>query len=547
MKDALCALLVAVLCHVAPAQQVCVKQVFDASVQPQRLATEGGRLYAAGYQQSLGPQYAVDVYNGTTWSSLPGYFNGGIYAIEPTSSGLVVAGSFTQVNGMPMARVARFQGGTWQPLGAGIGRDGNEIVLALEEFGGELYCGGSFATAGGAAAQNIAKWDGSSWQALGSGTIGQVRALAGHNGMLVAGGSFTSSGGQPLSHVAAWDGQSFFSPGLGVLPPVYEFESDGSKLFAAAKGIYSLEAGQWRQVGNLELATSIQAKALTIHNGKPIAVGEWVTFCITFGGQPCVAAAQWDGSSWKQLWFDDQQPAVQSLAVASFEDSFFMSGASPGSTYTDFLEYSPSASIQSVQPKFASWYTPTQVTVTAGCIDPLVPATITIGDSAPIPAMVTSPTTLTATLPVGHTDRNGIQDIELNQAGSKSKLPGGFEVLPSLSLLHHVLFQTKIDLTIKSSSPSGMAWMYAGITTPPVPFPVQGIQGLVEMPLHQVFFLGSGPLGVTPTVSVPYDKTMVPTGTPILFQALVGETVGPTTHWAITNSKSLSFVGPFIP
>ena len=547
MKDALCALLVALFCHVAPAQQVCVKQIYDSPVNPERLATDGGRLYTAGYQQSLAAQYAVAVYDGASWSSLPGYFNGGIYAIEPTAAGLVVAGSFTEVNGVPMARVARFQGGTWQPLGAGIGRDGNEIVLALEEFGGELYCGGTFATAGGSAAQNIAKWDGSSWQPLGTGTIGQVRALAGHNGMLVAGGAFTSAGGQPLNHVAAWDGHSFFSPGLGAVPPVYEFESFGSMLYAAAKGIYSLEAGQWRQVGNLEQDTSIQATALTIHNGKPVAVGKWVTFCITFGGQPCVASAQWNGSSWQQLWFDDQQPTVQSLAVASFQGSFFMTGASPGSTYTDFLEYGTGASVQSVQPKLATWYTPTQVTVTAGCIDPLAPATITIGNSAPIPATVTSPTTLSATIPIGHTPTNGIQDVVLDQGGSKSTIPGGFEVLPSLSLFHNTFFQTTINLTVKSSSPSGTAWMYAGLTTPPVPFPVQGFQGLVEMPLNQVFFLGSGPLGVTPTVSVPYDKTMVPTGTPILFQALVGETDGQATHWAITNSKSLSFVGPFIP
>ena len=531
----------------ATAQDICPKQILDANVSPQRLAVDGNQLYAAGFQQSLGVQYGISAYDGTDWSSVPGYFNGGIYAMEPTSQGLVVAGSFTEVNGVPMARIARFQGGTWHALGSGIGRDGNEIVMAVEEFGGELYCGGSFATAGGVLAQNIAKWDGVSWQPLGAGTSGQVRALAGHNGMLIAGGSFTVADGKAMRHVAAWDGQTFFKPGLGNVPPVYEFEASGGKLFAAAKGVHALEAGQWSQLGDLDLETSIHAKALTIYNGQPIAVGDWVTFCLTFGGMPCVAAAQWNGSSWQQLWFDDQQASVQSLAAASFQNSYFISGASQGSNQTNFVEYGPGASLGSVLPKIATWYKPTQLTFSAGCIDPLLPVTVTIGNSAPIPATISSPTTVTATLPVGHVPSNGTHDVTMDQAGSKSKLPGGFEVLPSLALINQSIFQTKLSLTVKSDSQVGSAYFYAGVTSPPAPFAVPGIHGLIEIPLHQVFFLGIGSLGTPPTLEVPYDAQMVPTGVPIRFQALVAEAVGPITQWALTNSQSIKFAGPFIP
>jgi hypothetical protein len=55
---------------------------------------------------------------------------------------------------------------------------------------GDIVAGGEFTTAGGLTASRIARWNGSSWSPLGAGMNGPVHALTVMpNGDLVAGGA----------------------------------------------------------------------------------------------------------------------------------------------------------------------------------------------------------------------------------------------------------------------------------------------------------------------------------------------------------------------
>ena len=70
---------------------------------------------------------------------------------------------------------------------------------------GDLVAGGSFKAAGGVIATYIARWDGTSWGPFGAGMDNSVAALAVlTNGDLAAGGTFTTAGGPVSAHLARW-------------------------------------------------------------------------------------------------------------------------------------------------------------------------------------------------------------------------------------------------------------------------------------------------------------------------------------------------------
>lgn len=543
MMKVLLVLMASFTCNVSAAQGICPNPIYDAPVAVQAMIGTDSELVVAGYSPAS-DSYRVATYDGTTWTTLPGDFNDDILSLAQTSKGLVVGGEFNDVGGLPAVRIARFQSGAWTRLGSGIDSAGK--VLAIQEHGADLYCGGVFTSAGGAPALNIAKWSGAGWQSLGSGVNDQVRALASYGGLLVAGGDFTVADGAALPHVAGWDGVSFTAPGLGSVPPVFDLEVSGGQLFAAATGIYEVTLGIWRQVGKLNLETSIHAKKLTFDNGEPVALGEWITFCITFGYDPCVAAARFSGGTWNTFLVDDMQATPYNLGLAAFGGSVYLQGASPAGSTNLFYEYAPHAVIGSLSPKSANWYESTNLTLNVGCLDTSLPGSITIGGSAPFPAIVTSASTLSATVPPGAIPEHGYSAVVFEQGGETSVLPGGFQVLPYLSISHVQLFSNEIRFSVDSGSGVGTSWFFTGVTTPPHPFAVPGIHGLVEMPLAQVILLGTGSLGAAPALTVPYDPNMVPKGIPIRFQALVGEDVGSATLWSITNSQFVEFSSLFL-
>jgi len=78
-------------------------------------------------------------------------------------------------------------------------------VLSLTVYNGELIAGGRFTTAGGVAANKIARCDGGGWQPLGSGMNNDVPSLTVYNGELIAGGYFTTAGGKVSAYIARWD------------------------------------------------------------------------------------------------------------------------------------------------------------------------------------------------------------------------------------------------------------------------------------------------------------------------------------------------------
>jgi hypothetical protein len=101
-----------------------------------------------------------------------------------------------------------------ETLGAAdLGFNGAVKTLAFDSAG-SLYAGGVFSSvctdpacgSGAPGYARLARWNGAAWQPLGSGLDSDANALAFYSssGWLYAGGSFTQAGGQPSSYFGEW-------------------------------------------------------------------------------------------------------------------------------------------------------------------------------------------------------------------------------------------------------------------------------------------------------------------------------------------------------
>ena len=128
----------------------------------------------------VAPAWALPADLELTPFSYPGC-NDRVCALTVYDGDLIAGGFFTEAGDVPVARIARWDGHTWQPLGQGVAGEreytdttGGSIifpphVLALTVYAGDLIAAGSFSEAGGQTAHSIARWDGAAWQPLGGG------------------------------------------------------------------------------------------------------------------------------------------------------------------------------------------------------------------------------------------------------------------------------------------------------------------------------------------------------------------------------------------
>jgi hypothetical protein len=245
-------------------------------------------------------------WNGTAWSALGSGVVGANCAVALPNGDLLVGGTFAQAGGAAAACLARWDGSAWSEFAGGIGGSGFAGIgvrgLALLP-NGDLCAGGFFMTAGGAAIPNLARWDGSSWSPFGAGIpTGLVNSLVVRpSGELVVGGTFGVAGGIAASRVARWDGTTWSSLGVGEAPnddvrallPM----PDGSVLaggaFRTAGGTIANGIARWDGAGWSPLGTGF------LPHGRVHAMARRANGGLIAGGSGIVGT--WDGTSWTML------------------------------------------------------------------------------------------------------------------------------------------------------------------------------------------------------------------------------------------------------
>ena len=241
---------------------------------------------------------------------------------DGTGSALYLGGDFDHVNGVEARSVARWDGATWTPLGAGLGSLGssNPYARCMATFddgtGEALYVGGWFQTAGAVPAIGIARWDGSSWSSVGVGTVTTTVDLAlfndGNGERLYACGWINAES----SGVARWDGhnwtpigitsggKSSFSYALAVIgkPPSSNLFMAGC--FDHVDGVQTGQVARWDGTGWHPTGAVSAPRCVTelgvLSDEQRTALYAGGDFT-SISGVPASRVARWDGQHWSGL------------------------------------------------------------------------------------------------------------------------------------------------------------------------------------------------------------------------------------------------------
>jgi hypothetical protein len=230
------------------------------------LHVHAGKLYVGGIFEYAGGGTVwankIASWDGTDWGVLGwGVDQTGVSvnALTTYDDDLFMGGLFTEVSGVDIRRVARWDGQIWHPLqGGNVGGAGFVGVLALAAHDGELIAAGGFSTAGGQPADRIAAWNGSTWRALGE-THHQINALTVYNGQIVMGTTMSwDPVNFPLGYpgVMAWDGTNWTAPGGGITAP-----------FASVVQTLAVYGGELIAAGNFTEAGGVPAQRVAAYLG----------------------------------------------------------------------------------------------------------------------------------------------------------------------------------------------------------------------------------------------------------------------------------------
>lgn len=242
---------------------------------------------------------------------------------------LIVGGRFTDVTGIPVSRIASYDGAVWKPLGEGV--DG--AVRALTVFNGELVAAGEFLNAGGTPANRIARWDGTMWRPLGSGINGPVNALTTYSGLLVAGGEFTNAGGSTVSNLALWTGAIW--AGLGGANSrvnaltTYNGDLIAAGWFTSIGGVSASCIARYNGFDWLGLSSGLNGQAFAVRSWEgDLYVGG--TF-LSAGGVSAPRIAKWNGHSWSSVGGSIPGPGTQRVsAFGEYAGSLVVAGEFSG-------------------------------------------------------------------------------------------------------------------------------------------------------------------------------------------------------------------------
>jgi hypothetical protein len=315
-------------------------------------------IYVGGLFTAAGKTLANRIarWDGTNWNTVGGGTMGGassanrVLAIAGLGSDVFVGGTFTNVGGINVSNIARWDGANWWNMGVGF--DSSVSVLAATP--GAVYAGGSFTNAIDPfpfTVNHIAMWDGFNWYNLGSGVNanGTVNAIAVSGNNVYIGGTFTSAGGVTANRIAVWDGANWASLGSGsangLNGTVLAIALNGSDVYVGGtftnagttvvRGIARWDGANWSGLGSGATGTSAgEVRALAFGgDGKLYCCGRFTNM----SGINASSIARWDSTKWETLGsgFFADSPIVRGSGLAIRGDDVYATGTFSAAGLTD--------------------------------------------------------------------------------------------------------------------------------------------------------------------------------------------------------------------
>nr|AUN37297.1 hypothetical protein [uncultured bacterium] len=315
------------------------------------LAISDSGLYAAGKENDA--RFASVVkWTGTTWALVgkltkPEIFPWvDVYSIAVSGSEVYVTGRFSDVNGVRVSSVSKWDGANWSILGTWTPRLEETVktgqymtvnaVTAVGIAAGDVYFGGTFSVNGDLRADGIAKWNGSSWSALGSGKYEVPVAFTTSGADVYAAGYFTNDGGTTVRRAAKWNGSGWTplpawnAPSANRIYFIESIAASGENLYVgggwqdALTGVRQGFVQRWNGLSWSELGTGMiggKARVYTLAvMGKDLYAGGEFT---SAGGRQASMIAKWNGSEWSAL---DSGRAFPVYSIAVFDNQLFVGG-----------------------------------------------------------------------------------------------------------------------------------------------------------------------------------------------------------------------------
>ena len=266
-----------------------------------------GVLYAGGNFDTAGATSAKAVarWNGSSWAALgTGMPSGYVTCLTRDEANIVYAGgTFMTAGGVAAVKIAKWDGTIWSTVGSGFGASVASYPYSLEydRNAGYLYAGGSFTTAGGVACARVARWNGQIWEPLGSGmndVVWKLKVLS--NGWLLAAGNFTLADGHNVNNAALWNGYSWVAVPQDNLPAFYAFAEDDT-------------SDAWYFGGTYSAGTRYASARKSITNAGSARAYPVITIAATAASQRLLYIR--NDTNDKTLWFDYLMQDGESIVI----------------------------------------------------------------------------------------------------------------------------------------------------------------------------------------------------------------------------------------
>lgn len=286
------------------------------------LASNGNDLYVGGDFTHAGTTLVNRLvrFDGQQWQAIGsagsvGVGGGSVMTLVFHEGLLYAGGTFTSAGGVPLNRVGRWDGSSWNDMGGGMDTAPLSTVNKMvvhPQAPLRLYATGSFTEAGAQTVNNVARWDGNNWHpmtdsqgGIGLNQQGRVVALDGDD--VIVGGSFTEAGGKAIARVARFDGTAWSGLGSGVNGPVFALTVDAGRVVVGggftfggnvlAHGLAMFEAGDWQAFTDLEVGIRGTPYELLFIDGELLVAGD----ITAAGGCRAQSLARWNGERFFSL------------------------------------------------------------------------------------------------------------------------------------------------------------------------------------------------------------------------------------------------------